>query len=156
MSSADCVDDPVDHPHGGGRGKSKGNVHSVSPWGTLVYLQPSLSLPYNHVNTFPPAGQIRIQDSEEEQPQQVDGDGQTEESRQEEDQSGSMRGTSYAMLLSPKGHHLVQLYHSISGDSHSLISSLLQWLSNIMVCRATGGCRSHPPCRPSGKGEAGD
>ncbi|EON67471.1 50S ribosomal protein L2 [Coniosporium apollinis CBS 100218] len=23
----------VDHPHGGGRGKSKGNVHPVSPWG---------------------------------------------------------------------------------------------------------------------------
>ncbi|KAG6363512.1 hypothetical protein INS49_008612 [Diaporthe citri] len=24
----------VDHPHGGGRGKSKGNRHPVSPWGT--------------------------------------------------------------------------------------------------------------------------
>lgn len=26
----------VDHPHGGGRGKSKGNVDPVSPWGTPV------------------------------------------------------------------------------------------------------------------------
>ena len=26
----------ADHPHGGGRGKSKGNVHPVSIWGTLV------------------------------------------------------------------------------------------------------------------------
>jgi ribosomal protein L2 len=26
----------VDHPHGGGRGKSKGNVHPVSIWGTPV------------------------------------------------------------------------------------------------------------------------
>ena len=26
----------MDHPHGGGRGKSKGNVHPVSPWGQLV------------------------------------------------------------------------------------------------------------------------
>lgn len=26
----------VDHPHGGGRGKSKGNVHPVSIWGQLV------------------------------------------------------------------------------------------------------------------------
>ncbi|KAI9752334.1 MAG: hypothetical protein M1815_000584 [Lichina confinis] len=26
----------VDHPHGGGRGKSKGNVHPVSIWGTLA------------------------------------------------------------------------------------------------------------------------
>lgn len=25
-----------EHPHGGGRGKSKGNVHPVSPWGTPV------------------------------------------------------------------------------------------------------------------------
>lgn len=24
---------PDDHPHGGGRGKSKGNRHPVSPWG---------------------------------------------------------------------------------------------------------------------------
>ena len=28
----------VDHPHGGGRGKSKGNVHPVSIWGQLVSL----------------------------------------------------------------------------------------------------------------------
>jgi hypothetical protein len=26
----------VDHPHGGGRGKSKGNRHPVSPWGVPV------------------------------------------------------------------------------------------------------------------------
>ncbi|OCK77866.1 50S ribosomal protein-like protein L2 [Lepidopterella palustris CBS 459.81] len=26
----------ADHPHGGGRGKSKGNVHPVSPWGVLA------------------------------------------------------------------------------------------------------------------------
>ena len=29
----------VDHPHGGGRGKSKGNNHPVSPWGTPVSHQ---------------------------------------------------------------------------------------------------------------------
>lgn len=28
----------VDHPHGGGRGKSKGNRHPTSPWGTPVRL----------------------------------------------------------------------------------------------------------------------
>ena len=27
-----------DHPHGGGRGKSKGNRHPVSPWGQLVSI----------------------------------------------------------------------------------------------------------------------
>lgn len=30
----------ADHPHGGGRGKSKGNVHPVSPWSTPVSLDP--------------------------------------------------------------------------------------------------------------------
>lgn len=29
-----------DHPHGGGRGKSKGNVHPVSIWGQLVCSRP--------------------------------------------------------------------------------------------------------------------
>ena len=33
----------ADHPHGGGRGKSKGNVHPVSPWGipvsTIIWLR---------------------------------------------------------------------------------------------------------------------
>ena len=30
-----------DHPHGGGRGKSKGNVQPVSPWGQLVCTCPT-------------------------------------------------------------------------------------------------------------------
>ncbi len=29
----------ADHPHGGGRGKSKGNVQPVSIWGQLVSSQ---------------------------------------------------------------------------------------------------------------------
>lgn len=33
-----------DHPHGGGRGKSKGNVHPVSIWGQLVSIFKSCAL----------------------------------------------------------------------------------------------------------------
>ena len=33
----------VDHPHGGGRGKSKGNVHPVSPWGVPVSQHPAVT-----------------------------------------------------------------------------------------------------------------
>ena len=33
----------ADHPHGGGRGKSKGNVHPVSIWGQLVRKVPKVS-----------------------------------------------------------------------------------------------------------------
>ena len=28
------VKNPVDHPHGGGEGKTSGGRHPVSPWGT--------------------------------------------------------------------------------------------------------------------------
>lgn len=34
----------ADHPHGGGRGKSKGNVHPVSIWGTPVSLENSFKI----------------------------------------------------------------------------------------------------------------
>ena len=30
------VMNPVDHPHGGGEGKTSGGRHPVSPWGTLT------------------------------------------------------------------------------------------------------------------------
>jgi large subunit ribosomal protein L2 len=32
---------PVDHPHGGGEGKSKGGRHPVSPWGKLTKGKPT-------------------------------------------------------------------------------------------------------------------
>lgn len=38
-----------DHPHGGGRGKSKGNVHPVSIWGTPVSFQSTPSFPPHHI-----------------------------------------------------------------------------------------------------------
>ena len=42
----------ADHPHGGGRGKSKGNVHPVSPWGIPVcFLSISLT---KKLTPFPP------------------------------------------------------------------------------------------------------
>lgn len=34
------MESAVDHPHGGGRGKSKGNRNPVSPWGRLVRNPP--------------------------------------------------------------------------------------------------------------------
>ena len=59
----------ADHPHGGGRGKSKGNVHPVSIWGTPVS-------PVYHVIRVRClltllAGQIWIQDQEEAESEQV-------------------------------------------------------------------------------------
>ena len=54
----------VDHPHGGGRGKSKGNVHPVSAWGTPVSLIPSackILKPCTDITI----GQKRIQNEEE-------------------------------------------------------------------------------------------
>ena len=34
----------MDHPHGGGRGKSKGNRHPSSPWGQLVRIRTNVCL----------------------------------------------------------------------------------------------------------------
>ena len=41
----------MDHPHGGGRGKSKGNVHPKSPWGKPVSLY-TFSLMKNWYSSF--------------------------------------------------------------------------------------------------------
>jgi ribosomal protein L2 len=60
----------VDHPHGGGRGKSKGNVDPVSIWGTPVSSSSFLFLGAAKDGvTDSLAGQIRIQDEEEAEPQ---------------------------------------------------------------------------------------
>jgi hypothetical protein len=37
-TSSEANGNSADHPHGGGRGKSKGNVNPVSPWGMPVSL----------------------------------------------------------------------------------------------------------------------
>lgn len=62
----------ADHPHGGGRGKSKGNVHPVSPWGTPVSFSPLISrVPsseYNcrgSVSLIHQTGKRRVQDPQE-------------------------------------------------------------------------------------------
>jgi ribosomal protein L2 len=40
----------VDHPHGGGRGKSKGNKHPRSPWGWLT--KGEIILPHGYNTNF--------------------------------------------------------------------------------------------------------
>lgn len=59
----------VDHPHGGGRGKSKGNVHPVSIWGTPVSLNYSYAV--GVASLILHAGERRLQDQEKAQSQQV-------------------------------------------------------------------------------------
>lgn len=96
-----------DHPHGGGRGKSKGNVQPVSIWGQLVsksalrrclfercfffFLVFSFLLPPLQPNNdpcftnffFSHTDERRLQDSEEEQRQPRGDPGETEEYRPE-------------------------------------------------------------------------
>jgi hypothetical protein len=59
----------VDHPHGGGRGKSKGNRHPVSPWGVPVRLPNSLEA-YEAMLT-PSSDQEWLQDPTQAQQKQV-------------------------------------------------------------------------------------
>lgn len=61
-----------DHPHGGGRGKSKGNVDPVSPWGMPVsHLRIEA---HDFVLMLYLSGEIWIQNSTEAQSQQGSGD----------------------------------------------------------------------------------
>ena len=39
----------VDHPHGGGEGKSKGGRPSVSPWGKSAKVREVFLLVYGHI-----------------------------------------------------------------------------------------------------------
>jgi large subunit ribosomal protein L2 len=41
---------PIDHPHGGGQGKSKGGAHPVTPWGKLTKGKPTRRRKLNKFN----------------------------------------------------------------------------------------------------------
>jgi len=73
--------DSGDHPHGGGRGKSKGNRHPVSPWGQLVSFFESHHDRFRANGACP--GQRRIQDAEEKKSEQMGRSRSTKEPRQE-------------------------------------------------------------------------
>jgi len=72
-----------DHPHGGGRGKSKGNVHPVSIWGTPVSLR-ICRMSWREWILISVPGQIWIQDEEEAEPEQVRRAGEAAKPGQEE------------------------------------------------------------------------
>lgn len=57
----------VDHPHGGGRGKSKGNKPPVSPWGVPVSIHSNM--PTNTTDIY--TDEIRLQDTAQTQNQQT-------------------------------------------------------------------------------------
>lgn len=82
----------VDHPHGGGRGKSKSNRHPVTPWGKPV------SYPFHNsiasaANTTP-TDQEWLQDAQNAQHQQVRRHAETAQPRQASQQElvSSVRG----------------------------------------------------------------
>lgn len=70
-----------EHPHGGGRGKSKGNVHPVSIWGQLVSIHQIVS-PWSSLIVLC-ADQERLQDQEEVKCQSICGRSSTKVRRQE-------------------------------------------------------------------------
>ena len=72
----------ADHAHGGGRGKSKGNVNPVSIWGTPVSFGiPSLQSSCRPLTEFH-TGQRWLQDSPKAQPQQARCPGESAQPRQ--------------------------------------------------------------------------
>jgi hypothetical protein len=78
----------ADHPHGGGRGKSKGNVNPVSPWGMPVSWN-NLSPICRFTNSD--VGQRWIQDSPCQETKQVGCDTPREEPWKAENEVRSLR-----------------------------------------------------------------
>lgn len=81
----------VDHPHGGGRGKSKSRRHPVTPWGRPVRPQLSRAKPFFFLAAFFSLNalsltlfidQIWVQDSSRAQRQQMGCHAQTSQPRQ--------------------------------------------------------------------------
>ena len=82
----------ADHAHGGGRGKSKGNVHPVSIWGTPVSLDITPSKRFYRSLTKCRTGQRWLQDPPKAQPQQARCPGESAQPRQaQEHQLSSAR-----------------------------------------------------------------
>lgn len=101
----------VDHPHGGGRGKSKGNVHPVSIWGTPVSLTISCLLNYQLTHQ---TGQGRLQDEKEEESQQVRCAGESPKPRQatiEELEPCHRQGAEVAWPATPRCFICTCIYH---------------------------------------------
>jgi hypothetical protein len=139
-----------DHPHGGGRGKSKGNVHPVSPWGQPVSFQ-ILYVSDTMVMLTMGVGQIRLQDEKEAQCQQVCCPRKTSEPGQE---------TSEEVDASPRRMHSVcgycKLRHSSVQIDHTNGTSLSnpprapkhqQWLlaENLTKIQEHSAPTSHAP-----------
>lgn len=71
-----------DHPHGGGRGKSKGNVHPVSIWGQLVSIRRNSPLPWTQAHTHMLQDKKRLQNPEKVKSQSICGYSSTQVARE--------------------------------------------------------------------------
>jgi ribosomal protein L2 len=101
----------ADHAHGGGRGKSKGNVNPVSIWGTPVSFELPSFLPHCRQLTEFQIGQRWLQNSPKAQPQQARCPGESAQPRQAQEHQLKLRmllcfiGTLYIMHASDDVHY---------------------------------------------------
>lgn len=84
----------ADHAHGGGRGKSKGNVHPVSIWGTPVSLHMNV-ISQGPITDNLATGQRWLQDPPEAQPQQARCPRETSQPRQAQEHQLSSASASF-------------------------------------------------------------
>lgn len=106
----------ADHAHGGGRGKSKGNVNPVSIWGTPVRisLQVLKLKPFSLIVI--PTGQGWLQDSPEAQPQQARCSGESAQPGQAQEHqlihASVLRDSLYSFLQStPRAMYIIKKYY---------------------------------------------
>jgi hypothetical protein len=101
----------ADHAHGGGRGKSKGNVNPVSIWGTPVSFESPCFLCLCRLLTNLQTGQRWLQDPPKAQPQQARCPGESAQPRQAQEHQLKISmvlcftGTLYIMHASDDVHY---------------------------------------------------
>jgi ribosomal protein L2 len=117
----------ADHAHGGGRGKSKGNVHPVSIWGTPVSIDYFSSTSICRPLTKSRTGQRWLQDSPKAQPQQTRRPGESAQPRQaQEHQLSSVRCCALLSLCTLCMHqtmYITEIYLDVKLYSFTLLAS---------------------------------
>jgi hypothetical protein len=152
----------ADHAHGGGRGKSKGNVHPVSIWGTPVSFDVFfLSRKFMLLTNFQ-TGQRWFQDPPKAQPQQARCPGESAQPGQaQEHQLSSSKANSAFCCTSPalctlrmhQTMYIIEIYLDVQlqspaallGSSHAMfsLSYSLPCFVWKRICKSTHTSHAH-------------
>ena len=136
----------ADHAHGGGRGKSKGNVNPVSIWGTPVSFDIPSSRTSCRLLTKIHTGQRWLQDSPKAQPQQACCPGESAQPRQAQEHQLSplwccRAPLALCTLCMRQTMHITEIYLDVQLYSFPLLAACHCQLREFL-CKLERICKS--------------